>query len=81
MPDYEIDGWSAAIGPKNLPATIVGRMNSAFHKAIAVPSVHDALITQGNVPAPGTPQELSAFLRAEVAKYAAAAKRTGIRLE
>jgi tripartite-type tricarboxylate transporter receptor subunit TctC len=81
IPDYEIDGWSAVIGPKGLPATIVNRTNAAFHEAIALPSVHEALLKQGNMPAPGTPQLLSEFLRAEVAKYAALARRTGIRLE
>lgn len=37
VPGCEIEGWFAAIGPRNLPAKEVTRMNAAFAAALAEP--------------------------------------------
>jgi tripartite-type tricarboxylate transporter receptor subunit TctC len=78
---YDIVGWFAAIGPKNMKPADVARLNAAFATALADPMAHETLVTQGNAVTPSTPQAAAALLREEVAKYAKLVKKAGIKLE
>lgn len=79
--DYNIEGWFAAIGPKNLPAKEVDRLNAAFRTALSDPKVREALIGQGNAVTPSTPAEATATIREEIAMYSALVKQIGLKLE
>jgi len=49
---------------------IIGTLNKAVHTALAEPEVHGGFLKQSFHPAPMTPQETAAFLRAEYEKWA-----------
>lgn len=78
---YDIEGWFAAVGPKDMKAAEVARLNAAFRTALATPEVRDVLIKQGNAVTPTTPEECAKILAADLAKYAAIVKKAGIKLE
>lgn len=78
---YDLEGWFAAVGPKNMKPPEVARLNAAFRAALATPEVRDVLIKQGNAVTPTTPEECAKILAADLAKYAAIVKKAGVKLE
>ncbi len=81
LPNYIVDGWFAAIGPKNLPATEVKRIHSAFTAAFATPQVKESMAKQGNATTLLTPDAAAAFFKAEMDKYAKLVKKAGVKLD
>ena len=77
-PAYLVEGWSAAVGPKGLPAEQVRRIHQAFASAFATPEVREAMDKQGNTIVLSTPEQAQAHFRSELAKYAAIVKRAGV---
>ena len=69
-PGVECDQWYAMFLPAGVSKEILARLNAETVKAIALPEVRDYLIKDGAEPVGSTPEELGAFFRREVAKYA-----------
>ena len=59
----------------------MNRMHTDLVKVLAVPEVRNAIINQGNDIIAGTPQEFSAYIRAEIEKWAKVIKTAGVRNE
>jgi tripartite-type tricarboxylate transporter receptor subunit TctC len=81
LPDYDVEGWFAVVGPARLPAADVRRVHDAFVKGFASPEVAEAMAKQGNVVKPTSPEEAAKFFRSEAARYAALAKKAGVSLD
>lgn len=81
LPQYDVEGWFAVVGPAKLPAAEVKRVHDAFVKAFASPDVAEAMAKQGNVIRPSSPEEAASFFRSEAARYAALAKKASISLD
>ena len=75
---YAVEGWSAAVGPKGLPADQVRRLHQAFASAFATPEVQEAMDKQGNTIVISSPEQAQAHFKSEFAKYAAIVKRAGV---
>jgi tripartite-type tricarboxylate transporter receptor subunit TctC len=69
-PGVECDQWYAMFLPAGTPREILARLHGETVKALALPEVRDYLIKDGAEPVGSTPEELAAFFRREVAKYA-----------
>ncbi len=78
FPAYIVEGWSAAVGPKGLPAEQVRRIHQAFATAFASPEVREAMDKQGNTIVLSTPEQAQAHFKSELAKYSAIVKRAGV---
>ena len=72
--DLDIIGWYCIVGPANLPAPIVDKLNAAVRQAIGSREVRDALIEAGAEPGTSTPSELYALMQGDMARWARAAK-------
>jgi tripartite-type tricarboxylate transporter receptor subunit TctC len=81
LPNYEIEGWFAVVGPARLPADQVKRIHDAFVAAYDTPETREAMVRQGNLIHPGTPEAAAAFFKSEMSRYAALAKKAGIALD
>jgi tripartite-type tricarboxylate transporter receptor subunit TctC len=81
LPNYDIEGWFAVLGPAKLPAEQVKRLHDAFVNAFNTPEVKEAMAKQGNVINPSTPEAATQYLRSEMARYAVLAKKAGIALD
>jgi tripartite-type tricarboxylate transporter receptor subunit TctC len=69
-PELVVTTWYSLSGPKGLPKDIVDRLNAEVNKAMDDPRTK-ALLEQETVETrPMTPAEFSAFMAAEVAKWA-----------
>jgi tripartite-type tricarboxylate transporter receptor subunit TctC len=47
--DYAMKVWFGVFGPKGMPPELVRKLNTALTAALADPSVHDAMVKQGNL--------------------------------
>jgi tripartite-type tricarboxylate transporter receptor subunit TctC len=81
LPNYDVVGWFAVIGPAKLPANEVKRINAAFTMALATPEVREAMAAQGNIIKPTTPEAAAQFFRSELAKYADLVKKAGVKVD
>lgn len=81
LPDYDVAGWFAVVGPAKLPAAEVKRVHEAFVAGFASPEVVDAMARQGNVVKPSSPEDAAKFFRSEAARYAALAKKANVSLD
>ncbi len=69
-PGVECDQWFAMFLPAGVPREVVARLHGETVKALALPEVREHLIKDGAEPVGSTPEELAAFFRREIAKYA-----------
>jgi tripartite-type tricarboxylate transporter receptor subunit TctC len=77
LPGYEVANWYAMMGPRALPRPIVDRVNAAMNEAMRDPEVAQNLAKHGLEPAPSTPEELTATIRAETDKWRPIIARAG----
>ncbi|MES2942169.1 MAG: tripartite tricarboxylate transporter substrate binding protein [Pseudomonadota bacterium] len=81
LPNYEIEGWFAVLGLAKLPADQVKRIHDAFVVAFNSPETREAMAKQGNVIHPSTPEAAAVYMRSEMMRYAALAKKAGVTLD
>lgn len=78
LPNYQVEGWFAVVGPARLPAAEVARIHAAVTSAFATPEVSEAMARQGNSINPSSPEAAAQFFRSELAKYARLVKAAGV---
>ncbi|NMK48263.1 tripartite tricarboxylate transporter substrate binding protein [Achromobacter sp. Bel] len=81
MPDYEVEGWFAVIGPAKLPADQVRRVYRAFDAAYHDPETKKAMDVQGNRITMLDPAKSLDYFKSETRKYAAIVKNANIELQ
>ena len=78
---FESGTWYTLGGPVGVPREIINRLNAEFNRIVQLPDVREKLATLGAEPMSGTPEQISAFLRSEIAKWAKVIKASGTRVE
>ena len=81
LPGYELIAWFALVAPANTPAPVVTRLHDVTVKSLAKPEVKARFDSLGTDVAPMNPEELGAFIRSEIDKWAKMAKAAGIQPE
>lgn len=81
MPGYEVGLWYGFVGPGQLPADIVRRLNSEIVAALAVPDICQRLSRQGVDVETGTPGAFARLLVSDLARWAKVVKQAGIRAQ
>jgi tripartite-type tricarboxylate transporter receptor subunit TctC len=81
FPDYDFAAWIALAAPKGTSAEIVDRYNGAVGKILTKADVKVRLKNIGMEARTSTPGELSARIRAEVAKWPPIVKAAGIKAQ
>ncbi|MDS1142632.1 tripartite tricarboxylate transporter substrate binding protein [Pusillimonas sp. SM2304] len=81
LPDYDIEGWFALIGPAKLPQETVKAAFAAVSKAYTDAEVKKSMDLQGNTIILMPPEESDAYFRSELKKYAAIVKASGMELQ
>ena len=81
MPDYRVEGWFGAIGPKGMAPDDVQRIHGAIKRAYESDEVRAAMDRQGNTIEVSSSAEAAAFFRSEMAKYAALVEKARIELQ
>ena len=78
FPALVADNSYALFAPAGTPALILARLHDATIAALALPEVHDQLREQGAEVVGNSPAELSAYVTAEIPKWAALARQAGV---
>jgi tripartite-type tricarboxylate transporter receptor subunit TctC len=66
---FEASGWAGLWAPRNTPAEIVDRLNSAVNAAMADAEVKARLAELGAIPLPGSARDFGSFVAAEIEKW------------
>ncbi|MFO1313246.1 MAG: tripartite tricarboxylate transporter substrate binding protein [Burkholderiales bacterium] len=80
-PGFDVIGWHAIVAPPNTPRDIRMKLYDAAAKALAKKEVIDALGGMGVTPGVMNPEELGAFIPAEVKRWGEMIKEAGIQPE
>lgn len=80
-PGYEAVGWSGLVAPAGTPAEILARINTDVVAALRERAIAQRIQEMAMIPAPTTPAEFAAFVRAEIAKWGEVARAANVRLE
>ena len=78
---YSIATWSAVLGPAGIPPELATRIQRDIVRVINVAETRDRLVGMGVDIIGNSPEEFSAFLRAEIVRYAKVIKDAGIKAE
>jgi len=78
LPAYEMNPWISLFGPAGLRRELVDQMNGAIGKALREPDVVKNMVSQGLEPWIGTPDELAARMRTDLAKFGKLIKAIGV---
>ena len=81
LPGFEAGVWWALVAPAGTPPAVIARLSAETQKALADPGVKERLNALGAVVTPSTPEQLAAFLQAEVTKWARVIKAANIEAE
>ncbi len=69
VPDYAFDVWYGMLAPAGTPPAITRKVSADINKVLKVPAVATRFASLGLEPAGNSPEEFSALLRSEVAKW------------
>ena len=77
LPGFDTTSWFCIVGPARIAQPVVARLNGEIVRILNAPDVRELLIAAGVNVETGTPAELSAFVRAEIAKMRKSVKFSG----
>jgi tripartite-type tricarboxylate transporter receptor subunit TctC len=81
VPGFTASNWFAVFAPARTPPEAVTRINVAMRKALTGEALRAQLTSTGNVPLPGSPQDLQALVENERASYTKLIKTSGIKID
>jgi len=81
VPGFEVVTWYGLMAPAATPKAVIAILNKTAVAQLALPDTRKSLAASGLSPLAGTPEEMSTFVRAELAKWSKVARDAGIRLD
>ncbi|MEJ5128004.1 tripartite tricarboxylate transporter substrate binding protein [Comamonas sp. MYb21] len=81
LPQYELDGWIAAIAPAGVPKAEMDRLYQGFVQGIASPEAREALIAQGYEIQLTPPDVATRFMASEKLRMQAAVKAAQVKMD
>jgi len=73
------ESWFSLIAPKATPRDIVQRLNAEVRGALAAPELQRRFAEVSLTVDPGSPEELDAFIKSEVVRWAEVIRRAGVK--
>jgi tripartite-type tricarboxylate transporter receptor subunit TctC len=78
---FQTKSWNSLVVPRRTPAAIVERLNQEINAVLGTPQLADQLKQMGIEPEPGTPAELTSYIRDEIARFKNLIDAIGLKLE
>ena len=69
-----LPAWFGLVAPAGTTPAIIGRMNAELVKALRKPAIRERVLSFAMEPAENTPEEFSAFMKADMARWTDAVK-------
>jgi tripartite-type tricarboxylate transporter receptor subunit TctC len=81
LPGFEVSAWMGVFAPAGTPPAVVTQLNGALQKLLAAPDIRERFAGLGAEPLASTPEEFSAHIRSEMAKWSQLVKAADIKGE
>lgn len=81
LPGFVFNEWYGIFAPARTPRPMVERINAEVRKVLAMPDVRERMKGLASEPDGGTPEELGAFVRGEMARFAKLIKDNNIKAD
>jgi tripartite-type tricarboxylate transporter receptor subunit TctC len=78
-PGFEYSNWNALFAPAKTPPAHIAKINSVVMKSLKEPDLAQRLSAQGADPAPGTPEELTRYMRTDHERWKKVIATAGIK--
>jgi tripartite-type tricarboxylate transporter receptor subunit TctC len=72
--------WYGIVGPANMPAPIVKRLNEEIDKLLASPDLRERLSAEALEPMPMSPEQFGQYMRDDIARWSRVAKERNIEI-
>ena len=79
-PGFDGVQWYGIVGPANLPAPIVKRLNEEINKLLASPELRQRLSGEALEPMPMSPEQFGLYMRDDIARWSRLAKARNIEI-
>lgn len=73
--------WLGLFAPAGTPPAIIARLNTEVNKVLQMKDVREKISEGGATPVGGSPEDFTAFVRAEYSKWGRIVKDSGVKLE
>jgi tripartite-type tricarboxylate transporter receptor subunit TctC len=81
FPGYEANSWNGIVAPAGTPHAIINRLNAEMLKILASREVIEYMTADGAEPAGNSPDQFSAYIRSEHAKWAKVIRAANLKKE
>lgn len=81
VPNFEVVLYNGIMGPANMPADVVQKLNASLAKVVATPEIKTLYDSLGADAVTMSPAEFGTLLNREVVKYGPIVKATGARVQ
>lgn len=81
VPGFEVSAWFGFFAPAGTPAAIVTALNVETVKAMRAQDLRERLASQGAEAVTNTPEQFSAYVKDELAKWTRVVKASGLKAE
>ena len=81
FPGFEATTWHAFVAPAGTPKDVIAALHRAISATVNDPAVRKALTDLGIDVVGGTPEELRAYLKSEIPKWAEVVKASGAKVD
>ena len=78
LPGYEVELVYGIVAPAGTPREIVARLNTEIVNVLQASDTHERLAAQGFEVRTSTPEQMGAYIRSELAKWAPIVKQSGV---
>ena len=77
VPNYEVTMWYGVLAPAGTPQAVVMKLHAAVNRALRTPDLNERLLADGSEPSGILPDEFTAFIKSEIARWAPVIKASG----
>jgi len=81
LPDFEVTTWYGVLAPAGTPRNLINRLNGELVKIMHAPELREKLAATGTEPLTSTPEEFSAYIRKEIAKWGDVIRKAGVKAD
>jgi len=81
LPGFDATAWYSIVVPAGTPKPVISRLNAELVKILKSPDIRARLVSEGADVETSTPEELGAFVHAEIQKWSKAVRESGTKID
>ena len=81
IPGMEVKLWFGLFAPAKTPKPIVAKLNREIGEILRAPQTQETFLKQGVAATPSTPEELGAWVKAELVRWTPLIQAAGIKAD